>query len=479
VGPAVIAYLGTLALLVAVARFVSPGQDPFAGGLDRLIAVAGALLAALFAWFVPARTAPVAATPSPVQPAATATPPLTDAARASIAVMPLESLSRGEEDDLLAKGFSAEIIRALSGVPDLRVVPHMQSAMYAGQKLQDVARELDVRYVLSGSLQRTADRMRLIVMLTDVASGRQVWSESYEKDLQDLFQVQRDVAEAIAIETGSRFLNIISEDLCRQAPQGLSAWSLTHKALTFWTMTYTPQASLDAIGWLEQAIRLEPDNAVAHVMLGFVLNQRIVNSFSADPYVDTAMRLAPRDATVMEYAALVWLNCGMRSKSLQTARRVVAIAPFNMVAWGYLGCDLAWGGTPDEIDEGIAVLHRLLKVAPNHPSVPFWHFFLAVGYAEAGDYEKSRDHARAAVGFHPGFSLGWITLANALGEFGDSAGAVDAVERAKAANPLFKIEGHQRYIHAISQETPRTPFNQTRGLVKAGLLQPWEAVSSG
>jgi tetratricopeptide (TPR) repeat protein len=181
----------------------------------------------------------------------------------------------------------------------------------------------------------------------------------------------------------------------------------------------------------------------------------------------------------MEYAALVWLNCGMRNKSLQTARRVVAIAPFNMVAWGYLGCNLVWGGTPAEIDEGLAVLHRLLKVAPNHPSVPFWHFFLAAGYAEAGDYEKSRDHAAAAVGFHPGFSLGWVTLANALGELGDTKGATDAVERAKAANPLLKIEGHQRYIHAISAETPRTPFNQTKGLVKAGLLQPWSGVSSG
>jgi len=68
--------------------------------------------------------------------------------------------------------------------------------------------------------------MRLIVMLTDAANGQQVWSESYEKDLHDLFQVQRDVAEAIAIETGSRFLNIISDDLCRQAPQGCrpGAW---------------------------------------------------------------------------------------------------------------------------------------------------------------------------------------------------------------------------------------------------------------
>lgn len=485
-GQAVLGYVVTLLLLVAVARLVRPGFNPVSGGLDVAVAVLGTLVAALIARFVPAAPRDVAAQPE--SPVTAHAPPLSDAARASIAVLPLESLSRGEEDDLLAKGFSAEIIRALSGVPDLRVVPHMQSAMYAGRKLQDVARELDVRYVMSGSLQRTTDRVRVIVMLTDAANGQQVWSESHEKDLHDLFQVQREVAEAIAIETGSRFLNIISDDLCRQAPQGLSAWSLTHKALTFWTMTYTPQASLDAIGWLEQAIKLEPDNAVAHVMLGFVLNQRVVNSFSADPYgenrralgeVETALRLAPRDATVMEYAALVWINCGMRNKSLQTARRVVAIAPFNMVAWGYLGCDLTWGGTPAEIDEGLAVLHRLLKVAPNHPSVPFWHFFLAVGYGEAGDYEKSRDHAQAAVEFHPGFSLGWVTLANALGELGDLQGARNAVERAAAANPLFKLDGHQRYIHAISQETPRTPFNQTRGLVKAGLLQAWEQVSGG
>jgi adenylate cyclase len=489
-GPAIVAYLVTLTLLVAVARFVAPGANPLAAGIDQVIAVAGALLAALLAAWLPA-TRPAAAPSVNAEagnPPPTSAPPLSDMARASIAVLPLESLSRDEDDELLARGFSAEIIRALSGVPDLRVVPHVQSAAYAGRRLHDVARELDVRYVMSGSLQRTAGRMRLIVMLTDAANGQQVWSESFEKDLHDLFQVQRDVAEAIAIETGSRFLNIISDDLCRQAPQGLSAWSLTHKALTFWTMNYTREASTEAIEWLEQAIRLEPTNAMAHVMLGFVLNQRVVNSFSEDPHaenqralaeVDAAMRLAPRDATVMEYATLVWLNCGMRSRSLQMARRVVTIAPFNMVAWGYLGCDLAWGGSPAEIEEGVAILHRLLKVAPHHPSVPFWHFFLAVGYAEAGDYAKSREHAQAAVGFHPGFCLGWATLGNALGELGDFGGAREAIGRAVVANPLFRLEGHQRYMHAISGETPNTPPRQTGGLIKAGLLQPWQPESGG
>jgi TolB-like protein len=482
-GLAVIAYLVTLVLLIAAARVVSPGLDPLAETLPRAIAAIGFVVAVAAVWFLPAPLA--AAHRAGIPPAApdVTTPPLSDSARASIAVLPLESLSRGEDDELLAKGFSAEIIRALSGVPDLRVVPHMQSAMYEGRKLQDVARELDVRYVLSGSLQRTADRVRLIVLLTDAANGQQVWSESYEKELNDLFQVQRDVAEAIAIETGSRFLSIISDDLCRQAPQGLSAWSLTHKAVTFWTMNYTREASSEAIDWLEQAIRLEPGNAMAHVLLGFVLNQRVVNWYSQDPYVenqralaevDAALRLAPRDATVMEYAALVWINCGFRNRCLQTARRVVTMSPFNMVAWGYVGCALVWGGTRAEIQEGLEVLHRLLKVAPNHPSVPFWHFFLCCGYAEAGDYATARDHAQAAVGFHPGFCLGWTALANALGATGDADGARQAIERAKQANPLFTLEGHQRYIHAIGFETPETPFRQTRGLVAAGLLQPWE-----
>jgi len=335
--------------------------------------------------------------------------------------------------------------------------------------------------VLTGSLQRSATKLRVIAMLTDTRTGQSAWSESYERGIDDLFEVQRELAEAIAIETGSRYLNIISDDLCRQPPQGLSAWSLTHKALTFWTVSYTREASADAIGWLEQALGLEPDNAMAHVLLGFVLNQRVVNSFAEDPVaenrralaeVEAALRLAPRDATVMEYASLVWLNCGLRLKSLQTARRVVAIAPFNMIAWGYLGCGLAWGGTDAERAEGIAILHRLLKVAPNHPSFPFWHYFLSFAYTEGEDYAAARVHAQVSVDVHPGFCLGWVLLANALGMLGDVEGARRAIEQAQAHNPRFRPEGFQLYLVAISREIGDSVRKQTQGLVRAGFVTP-------
>lgn len=482
VGRAAGTYAFALLMLVAASWLVRPELALLTAATHQLLAFVGLGLAVSLAWLFPVQPArdPGAEPAAPAQAVATA-PPISDAAQASIAVLPLNNLSAAAEDALVAQGFSAEIVRALSGVPDLRVVPFMQSAAYAGRSLVDVARELNVRYVLSGSMQRSGNRLRVIAMLTDASTGQHAWSESYERHIEDLFQVQRELAEAIAIETGSRYLNIISEDLCRQAPQGLSAWSLTHKALTFWTVSYTREASAEAIGWLEQALALEPDNAMAHVLLGFVLNQRVINSFAEDPLgenrralaeVEAALRLAPRDATVMEYASLVWLNCGMRQKAMQTARRVVAIAPFNMVAWGYLGCALAWNGTDAERAEAIGILERLLKVAPNHPSFPFWHYFLSFAHTEGEDYGPAAEHARIAVDIHPGFSLGSALLANALGALGDVEGARAAIASAEAANPRFRCEGLRQYQMAISRETGDSVRKQTQGLVRAGLLAP-------
>jgi TolB-like protein len=479
------AYVFALLLLVALSWLVRPELALLTTASQQLLAIAGLAVAAMAVWFFPVEAA--APEVERADPGEITAPPLSDMAQASIAVLPLENLSAAADDGLVAQGFSAEIVRALSGVPDLRVVPFMQSAGYAGRRLAEVASELNVRYVLSGSMQRSAGRLRVIAMLTDARTGQQAWSESYERTIEDLFQVQRDLAEAIAIETGSRYLNIVSDDLCRQPPQGLSAWSLTHKALTFWTVSYTREASAEAIGWLEQALALEPDNAMAHVLLGFVLNQRVVNSFAEDPVgenrralaeVEAALRLAPRDATVMEYASLVWLNCGLRQKSMQTARRVVAIAPFNMIAWGYLGCGLAWGGTDAQREEGLAILHRLLKVAPNHPSFPFWHYFLSFACTEGEDYASARDHAQVAVNVHPGFCLGWVQLANALGMLGDADGARRAIEQAQEHNPRFRPEGFRLYLLAISNEVGDSVRKQTQGLVQAGLLVPLTEASA-
>ena len=180
-------YLFAVLLLVALSWLTRPELALLTSATQFVIAAGGLAVAVLLTWFVPATTAAEARDVAAAEPPAPATPPMSDTAQASIAVLPLENLSGASEDALVAQGFSAEIVRALSGVPDLRVVPFMQSAAYAGRKLGDVASELNVRYVLTGSLQRSADKLRVIAMLTDARTGQSAWSESYERGIDDLF----------------------------------------------------------------------------------------------------------------------------------------------------------------------------------------------------------------------------------------------------------------------------------------------------
>ena len=118
------AYAFALLLLVALSWLLRPELGLLTNASQQLLAIAGLAVAAAAAWFFPATAAAPEA--ERADPGAITAPPLSDMAQASIAVLPLENLSVAADDGLVAQGFSAEIVRALSGVPDLRVVPFMQ-----------------------------------------------------------------------------------------------------------------------------------------------------------------------------------------------------------------------------------------------------------------------------------------------------------------------------------------------------------------
>jgi adenylate cyclase len=408
-----------------------------------------------------------------------ALPPLSDTARSSVVVLPLENLSADDEDEFLAQGFSSEINRALSGLSDLRIVSQLQSLRFAHADLRQMRNELEVRYVLSGSVQRSGDRIRVIVLLSDTSDESEVWSASYERSVDDLFAVQREVAEAVAAQTDSSFLVATSAETSNMEPKDLSAWGLTYKAINFWLSSYDRAGSDEATSTIAQAIELEPNYAFAHAISAFLFNQRVMNAFCDDPnaeqavamrQVEHALQLASRDPSVLEYAGLVLFNNGSQSRAVGVLRRLLNISPFNLIAWGYLGNAYAWGGTDEEALESVSILERLPKIAPNHPSMPFWNYFLATAYQRVGDLEQARDSARASVTTFPGFCLGWFSLGNVLGRMGDVAGAVTAEESAKTANPAFSFQYFYEYVRVRDEEwTDIEP--QLVGLRLAGLIK--------
>ena len=405
-------------------------------------------------------------------------PPLSDTAQASVAVLPLENLSEVEEDGYLSQGFSAEIIRALYGIPDLRVATYQQSLSYSHLDIERITEDLDVRYVLSGSLQKAGNRLRVIVMLTDVHKKTQLWSESYSRDLNDIFEVQSQIAETIAVQVGSQYLTMVASDISRAQAHSLSSWGLVHRAMNFWITSYTRDASLETVQMLNSAIEMEPDYAMAHAELAFIRTQRCLNVFCDDPVaeaelalksINKAYALAPRDPTVMERTGLVWFNSGQKTRSIRLLRQVVRIAPYDLVAWGYLANSLCMGGDKEGVEEALGILQRLLSIAPSHPSIPFWHYFSAAAQCQAGEWREAADSAQAAVDIHPGFCIGWFVLGNALGNLGEIDAARQTEESARAGNPDFSFQKFFHYLHEHSSQWSNADM-QYRGLIAVGLI---------
>ena len=411
-------------------------------------------------------------------------PPRRGTERTSIAVLPFASLSAEPDDLYLALGIAAEIISGLSGVPDLKVASRLASFRFheANLDLKKVAKELDIRYVLTGSLRRAGSRVRVVAELTDAAKGTQLWAKTYEREMADLFDLQDEIAGGIVAATGGQLIRADAERASHGKPESLDAWGLLHKAYLFWNRGFTREGVDEAMVLLRRAVTLDPHYAAAHAALGMYLIQRVVNAGTdhaaeekaeALRAVEQALEIAPRDPTVLEYAGVVLHNLGHHARAVSVERLCVELTPFNLVGWGYLAMGLGWSGDDAEVEEGQEILDRLFDQAPDHPSVPYWYFFRAAACARQGRHAESLDAARKCVELNPGYYLARGPHANALGSLGRVDEARESWRAALALNPAFTPEFYRELARGIMVLEDRARPHYA-GLVAAGLL-PAEA----
>ena len=411
---------------------------------------------------------------------ARAKPPRLEEARGSIAVFPFDNLSPDAGDAYLADGLTTEIISLLSRVPDLRVASRPATLPYRDRPadIWEIVRELQLRYVLTGSVRRAGERVRVTAELTETAERSQLWSHTYERQLADLFAVQDEIAEAIVIAFGGEYLRA-EWRRARHRPTGnMDAWGLVQKARSQ-NLPVNRAATGEALGWAQKAVELDPGYAGGHASLASILMQRVINGFSEQPEddraaalaaVERAAELAPEDPVVLRTMGNVWSNCGEHAKAVQALRRAVEIAPFDFHSWGRLGRTLAYGGGEDELSEGHAVLDRILASAPNHPMVPYWHYFKANACLREARYEDAVRFARKSVDAQPGYAGAWITLANALGQLDRLDEARAAMDRALRANPALTPQHLADQIRILAGGSRDHADESLAGLKAAGLL---------
>lgn len=422
--------------------------------------------------------APSAATAT--RPAPPTRPPAPGSERASIAVLPFASLSADPDDGYTAAGIASEIIVALGGVPDLRVASELASFRFRDkdQELSEIARTLRTRYLLTGSLRRSGDRIRVLAKLDDAEAGAQIWSKAYDRRLADLFTVQEEIAQAIVGATGGEIIRADAARMSQSSPEKLDAWGLLHRAYHFWNHAFSPEGLEDALAQARRAVELDPTYAAAHAFLALYLIQRVIHVLTprveqerdeALRAAERAVELAPRDPKALENAGLVFYHCSLHERSLGALRRAVEIAPFNLVAWGYLGLSLGIAGDEGEAAEGRRILDRLLETTPDHPSVPYWSYFKGGVLTRQGRLEEAAECARRTVELQPYFFLAAVMLANAQGALGHVEEARALWQRVAAIHPVFTAAG---YAHDIGLQalTSERAEPHLAGLRKAGLL---------
>ncbi len=188
--------------------------------------------------------------------------------KASLAVLPFLNLSPDPENEYFSDGMTDELMGALGKLPGLRVAARASSFAFKGKErdLRDIGQRLRVGTVLEGSVRKAGNRIRISVQLVDVNEGYQLWSETYERDLRDVFAVQDEIARTIAAELKLKLLARSEADLVKPATSNLEAYTCYLQGRYF-TQTRTPAGLKSAVTYYEQAIALDPSYAKAYAGL--------------------------------------------------------------------------------------------------------------------------------------------------------------------------------------------------------------------
>jgi TolB-like protein/Flp pilus assembly protein TadD len=333
--------------------------------LALLLTVGGAV-----AW----RLAPAPAT---THATAAASAPVTDPAAAlatnphSIAVLPFVNMSGDKDNEYFSDGISEEILNVLAQIPGLQVAARTSSfAFKAGNKeVPEIARELKVRMVLEGSVRKQGERVRITAQLIDASSGFHVWSQTYDRDLKDIFAIQDEIAKAIADELKVNIGSTSAPMAASKGTRNVQAHDAYLRGLALW-QTRGEENLWASLKQFEQSAAADPTFAEAYA--GMALTYVILPDWSAritynDALArarDNAERALSLDPTLPEpYIVLGYLADGDRRRETAQAlyRRAIALRPSFTSAYQWLGNSL-WGG--GQLKAGVAALERASVLDP-------------------------------------------------------------------------------------------------------------------
>jgi TolB-like protein/Tfp pilus assembly protein PilF len=376
--------------------------------------------------------------------------------KVGICVVPFTTPRGDGDEQIFSDGIAEDIIRELSRWRSLAVRSRSASFRFRGAAADtsQIARELNVRYVVAGSVRRMGERIRISVELIDTGSGSQVWGERFDRTQAQLFDVQDEVVQKVASTVVGRVQVTDVERTRRKPPASLDAYEcvLQGNALP-WD---DPSGAAEAFGLFEKAIELDPGYAIARALLATML----VGQWRTDDQQDDALlerayglaklavELDDGESTCHSLLAHVCMYKRWYELALQHMQRSVAINPNNPWNMADMGLVLAYAGDPHE------ALDWFVRAKATDPYFdPPWHWRQAgVAHMVVGQFERALEMFAHVA---PRSFRVWAYVAACHARLGQADRARDAVRRCLELYPQF---GRARFM---TREPFRDPANAT------------------
>ena len=398
----------------------------------------------------------------------------------SIAVLPFENMSGDAEQAFFSDGITADIISTLSKFKHLRIVARHSTEIYREQKasISEIAAEQKVRYILEGNVRKSGKRIRVSAELIDSQTGQNCWSERYDRDLDDLFAVQDELTQQIAL---AMKVHLDDGDMARHRSAGtrnIKAWELTMTSVDLQD-TYIQQNIVEARNMVIQALALDPQYVFAHVVLAWTFWQEVYGGWSEDPeksLIDSetscqlALQLDPDSADALAQAGTGYIMRHNTDKAMEYSRRAVELEPGNAENQALRAFACVFAGDYEQARVYEQNMRRLCPVMPN------W-YYLILGQIEQfdGDLDQAIAIYKQATAVEPDSTLCRFYLVHALMQKGDASAAQKFADEIHALDSSANGGGLAR---AVSKDaTVRDAFHSD--LEKFGLVQDLCTLPSG
>jgi len=362
----------------------------------------------------------------------------------SIAVLPFVNLSSDPEQEYFSDGITEDLITDLSRLSGLFVIARNSTFTYKGKavKVEEVGRELGVRYVLEGSVRKAGNRVRITAQLVDATTGHHLWAERYDRELIDIFALQDEIVQRIVTTLKLQLTLWEKGVLVRKSTDNLEAYDYYLRGSEYyWRLT--KEGNTQARQMLERAIELDPKYAAAYTALSYTHMIDWAWQWSLDPQtLERAFELAQKavaldDALPMAHSILGWVQCWKKQhdQAVAEVERAIALDPNDADAYARLAHILKIVGRSEE---AIEAMKKAMRLNPHHP--PFYLFELGFAYYLTGRNEEAIAALKKSLTSDPNFLPAHIGLTGIYSELGREKEARAEAAEVLRISPNFSLE---------------------------------------